>query len=349
MDQDEELLRPPWEDDAPMFRRASDRRGANAAALLVPLARAQDAVARLETLVAAAPDDLASGLRARLALFEAAGFLAHRGPPVHPHDLALREAGMTGSYSLAALTGRLKQEAPWTAAAGGEGVPDDHLVAQALALARHWRRLAELSTVQPLRSVATLATSLSPLGAHLADDETARDWLAALPGPTERPGLLAAAQIVAEGIPGTPRGEALDLAPAYVAAAVWRRHGYGRGCALPFWSASISRIDALARQSGTEFQRSYLDCIAEAAQRGARELARLHAAAVKIAALPGRARSRLQGAGAVAVREPLITTSQLARKLGVSPRAGLDLAARLVDAGVLREMTGRAAWRAFAV
>jgi hypothetical protein len=44
-----------------------------------------------------------------------------------------------------------------------------------------------------------------------------------------------------------------------------------------------------------------------------------------------------------------VTGSLLARKLDISPRAGLDLATRLVEAGVLREMTGRAAWRAFAV
>ena len=71
-----------------------------AQALLLPLTRAQDAVARLEASVAAAPDDVAAGLRARLALFEAAGFLAHHGPAVHPHDLALRDAGLTGSYTL---------------------------------------------------------------------------------------------------------------------------------------------------------------------------------------------------------------------------------------------------------
>jgi hypothetical protein len=33
----------------------------------------------------------------------------------------------------------------------------------------------------------------------------------------------------------------------------------------------------------------------------------------------------------------------------VFARDGLDLAARLIASGVLREMTGRAAWRAFAV
>ena len=154
---------------------------------------------------------------------------------------------------------------------------------------------------------------------------------------------------MAAGLPGMPRADRLALGAAYVAAALWRRHGYGRGCALPFWAAPVSRIDALARQGGGDFERAYLDCVAEAAKRGARELERLKAAAGKIAALPRSARSRLQAAGAVAVREPLVTGRLLARRLDVSARAGLDLAVRLVAAGVLREMTGRAAWRAFAV
>ncbi|HST75419.1 MAG TPA: hypothetical protein VLJ20_08610, partial [Acetobacteraceae bacterium] len=45
----------------------------------------------------------ADGLRARLALREAAGGLAHpHGAWVHPTDLALREAGLTGSLTAAA-------------------------------------------------------------------------------------------------------------------------------------------------------------------------------------------------------------------------------------------------------
>ena len=52
---------------------------------------------RLEALVAAAPEDVAAGLHAPLALFEAAGFLVHQEPAVHPHDLALRDANLTGS------------------------------------------------------------------------------------------------------------------------------------------------------------------------------------------------------------------------------------------------------------
>jgi hypothetical protein len=342
---DEDPFRYAWDDD-----EASPESGRpiSGNALLIPLVRAQDAVARLEASVAAAPAPVAAGLRARLALLEAAGFIAHRGPAVHPHDLALRQAGLTGSYSVAAMTGRLKHTAPWTTADGTHEIADDHLVGNALAYARQWRRLAEL-IVQPLASLESLATPLSQLGACLADDETERDWLQAMPGPNEQPGLLAAAAVMAAGLPGMQRAEQLELGPAYVAAALWRRHGYGRSCALPFWSAPVSRIEALSRRSGIAFARGYLECVAEAAQRGARELDRLHVASGKIASLPANARSRLPEAGALALREPLVTGRLLARTLDVSVRAGLDLITRLVAAGVLREMTGRAAWRAFAV
>ena len=353
MDDDEDWCGNPWEDEPepPAERRSAssgERQKAAAERLLIPLARAQDAVARLEASVAASPPDVAAGLRARLALFEAGGFLAHHGAAVHPHDLALRDARLTGSFALAVITGRLKQEAPWTTAEGGDdAVADDHLVAHALAYARHWRRLAELATVQPLKSIEALASPLSQLGAHLADDETTRAWLGSLPGPAECPGLLTACAITATGLPGMEREDRLDLAPSYVAASLWRRHGYGRSCALPFWSTPVSRIDALAGKGGGEFDRLYLDCVAEAAQRGARELDRLQLAARRIAALPGSARSRLHEAGAMALREPLITGRLLANRLDVSARAGLDLADRLVQAGVVRELTGRSAWRAF--
>jgi hypothetical protein len=114
MDEDADWFRPPWEAEHAPRHRTSGHSGGDIEALLIPLARTQDAVARLEASVGAAPEDVAAGLRGRLARFEAAGYLAHRGPPVHPHDLALRDASLTGSYALAALTGRLKREAPWT-------------------------------------------------------------------------------------------------------------------------------------------------------------------------------------------------------------------------------------------
>jgi hypothetical protein len=65
--------------------------------LLAPLARAQEAVVRLDASIEAAPANIAEGLRARLAYREASGWLAYSHVWIHPRDLALRDAGLTAS------------------------------------------------------------------------------------------------------------------------------------------------------------------------------------------------------------------------------------------------------------
>src|SRR6185437_11958427 len=62
----------------------------DAARLLAPLAQAADALARLDAAAAGATPAIRTGLIARLALREAAGWLARQGAWVHPADLALR-------------------------------------------------------------------------------------------------------------------------------------------------------------------------------------------------------------------------------------------------------------------
>lgn len=46
------------------------------------------------------------------------------------------------------------------------------------------------------------------------------------------------------------------------------------------------------------------------------------------------------------LRTPVVTARTLADSLLISPQAALALIGRLVTADVLREATGRAAWRA---
>src|SRR5262249_41935800 len=120
--------------------------------LLLPLARAQDAVTRLETRAEVASPPVAEGLRERLSFREASGWLAHCHIWIHPHDLALRDRGVTGSYGAAFRAGRLPAEIPATAAVASdfEVPPSDIVVHQALRLARMWRRLAEFRTWRPL-------------------------------------------------------------------------------------------------------------------------------------------------------------------------------------------------------
>ena len=61
------------------------------------------------------------------------------------------------------------------------------------------------------------------------------------------------------------------------------------------------------------------------------------------------ARSRLPAAVEAALRLPVLTLGMLAAHAGVSTRVGLALVDRLVKGGVLREATGRGAWRAYAL
>ena len=92
-----------------------------------------------------------------------------------------------------------------------------------------------------------------------------------------------------------------------------------------------------------------MDAAAEAARQAGHELARLQRAEALAARLTRTARSRLPDAAALALRRPVVTVRLLASALGISHRAALGLAGQLQAAGVIRETTGRAAWRAFAV
>lgn len=136
--------------------------------------------------------------------------------------------------------------------------------------------------------------------------------------------------------------------PLFLAAAVWQRHATPL-LALPLWSATPRRLDRLALLTGPAWLGGCLDAIADATQRAGQELTRLEAAAAKAAGLRRTARSRLPAAADLALRLPVLTGRDLATRLGISHQAALGLLTQLVAAGVLREATGRAAWRAFAI
>jgi signal transduction histidine kinase len=170
-------------------------------------------------------------------------------------------------------------------------------------------------------------------------------WPDPLPSRAIAPSLLSVAAIVG----GPSRTDRIDLGASFVAACVWRHHGYGDSISLPFWSAPQSRIDALPARVGPDFEVGWLDCVAEAALRGRRLLASLRTAEQRVAALKAGARSHLADAMAYALRQPVATARGLGDGIGISSRAALDLLKRLCDAGAMREATGRLAWRAFVV
>ena len=49
------------------------------------------------------------------------------------------------------------------------------------------------------------------------------------------------------------------------------------------------------------------------------------------------------------LRAPVVTAESLAESIGVTPRAALQYLQQLTAAGILREVTGRASWRAYAL
>jgi hypothetical protein len=274
--------------------------------MLSNLLATQDTLARLEAEAALADPAVQEGLLARLALREAAGWLAHHGSWVHPLDLALRESGITGSYAAAALGRRLPSVLPATDTQ--EPPPEDRDVAHALAHAARWRRLA--------------------LGT----------WSPPDPPPPETPALPAIARMIAGAGEGG-RADRLSATALLHAAWLWRAAG-NRTVPIPFWSAPVSQLHRLALSPS---EPAALAALAEAAIAARRLLARLRT----LPPVPGR--GHLPAARAEAIRRPVLTGRMLADRLRISPRAALALIARLQSAGLLREATGRRAWRAFVI
>jgi len=146
----------------PRTKKASNRRALHVREnsrqnpiMLIPLVRAQNAVARLQAKTEVASDVVAEGLRARMSYLEAAGWLNYTHFSIHPWDLALRDHGLTTSNGAADHADRLAAVLPSTTAQEGElqVAPSDLIVNGALSYARLWRRLAEFRTWRPLADV----------------------------------------------------------------------------------------------------------------------------------------------------------------------------------------------------
>jgi hypothetical protein len=111
---------------------------------------------------------------------------------------------------------------------------------------------------------------------------------------------------------------------------------------LPFWSAPELYHHRLDLRIGLDWIAQFLNCVAEAALVGLRDLARLLEAEKKRANIGLTVRSRLPDALDAVLRAPVVTVDSLAKTLHVSPRAALGLLQQLRTAGIVREATGRA-------
>lgn len=363
------------------------------ASLLGPALAATDAFARLDARAGAASEPVREGLIRRLALHEAAGWLAAQAAWVHPIDLALRSGHVAGPFGLAAVAGRVGAELPNTAAAGageawqaleGWGGVDaeepfaaasaDDAVNRAVHLARALERLALLRTRNPLRSELALAAALASLGAGEPDPTRTAAWRRdALAGVGAcRPGrdspLVLLPPLLAAALAAQAWAEAGgDAAQSlFGAAALLARVNLLRAVPLPFWAAYPAlgqsggpgrglpgaRADAPAQDAGASaaWPAAFCRLAREAALAGLRELDRLERAAER-----GRAatagldrRSRMPDALHAALRTPALTSTVLASKLDVAPQTATALLRDLLAAGVVREVTGRKHFRAWA-
>jgi HTH DNA binding domain len=317
--------------------------------LLSPLAQAQDAVARLEARLDVADDAVASGLRARAAYREAAGLLAFSHVWIHPRDLALRDANLTGSYFAALRDNRLGAELPSTSAHGHDFdvAPSDILVNRALRLAGRWRRLAEIQSWKPIADCVALRETLDGIASKPLRDGECDEWMAGDFMREQGPALIRAGHGAREWMNRGPAVESLPADGIFLAACLWRQSGFGRSIALPFWLAPEAHLNRLAPRIGLDWMTSFLGCVAHAAKVVLADLLRLQDSAAKGRRLSFTARSKMPAAIELLVREPVMTAAGLARRLDITHQAAIALLRQLVEAGLVQEATGRAAWRVF--
>jgi hypothetical protein len=135
----------------------------------------------------------------------------------------------------------------------------------------------------------------------------------------------------------------------FVAACLWCEKGARRPIPLPFWSAPENHHHRLELHFGLEWMADFLECVRAAAIVGLQELQRLRDSEEKGLVLRGTARSRLPDALDALLRAPIVTAASLGQTLHVTPRAAFGLLQQLLAAGLVREATGRASWRAFSL
>ena len=260
----------------------------------------------------------------------------------------------------------------------------DRAVAAALALARLLRRQPKNTGGSTFAGATEAAETLASLGAGGLDEETfAAWWSAHAPKPDVRrrrygmrggeggdpplPPLLHAAHAAQSWMEA---GITEPPAPAhalFAATGLFARAGVTRAVFLPVWAAYPAvgfgdrdhlpslRSDAADRLVGRDrpvtWPFAFLHLVAESARAALRELDRLEAAAEQGRGLAAAVdkRSRLPDAIEALLRTPVLTPKALAGTLGIAPQTGTALLRALQAKRVVREVTGRGSFRAFAI
>ena len=324
--------------------------------LLIPLARAQNAVARLEAKTEAASAVVAEGLGRRMSYLEASGWLRHAHVWIYPCDLALREYGGVTSYGAAARADRLASVLPATTAQHGDlgevaatgAIGLDAAANRALKLAGMWRRLAELRTWRPFADAGSVSKTLISLGSGGADAEVIGDWLDGVYGRDKGPDLIRTGR-AARGWMSQPGIRDRDPDAVFLAACLWQERNRGAPIPLPFWSAPEPQHHRLGLKIGVEWMAEFLECVSAAAVIALRELARLQEAEKKSRSIGSTKRSRLPDAVDAVLRDHIVTAATLAKAINVTPQAAWGLLRQLTEVEIVREATGRASWRAYSL
>jgi hypothetical protein len=148
---------------------------------------------------------------------------------------------------------------------------------------------------------------------------------------------------------GAPGSKERNPDGIFLAACLWHEKNARAPIPLPFWSAPAQRHHRLGLQFGLAWMAEFLECVAAAAIIGLHELNRLQETEKKGRMLGSTARSRLPHAVDAVLRAHIVTASGLAEAIRVTPQAALGLLRQLTAAGMVREVTGRASWRAYAL
>ena len=260
----------------------------------------------------------------------------------------------------------------------------DRAIADALSLVRLLRRLPGRPAAGPFATPATAAAALAAIGGGRARSGAPRRLVDGARAGTAGPrGATAAGQGRGRGkkcrrcspwrappragwrpaSPSAPTRSTRCSPPSAGAAA----QGPAHTVFLPVWAAYPAvgfsgrdalpglRSDAADRVAGrgrpVTWPLAFLHLVAESARMGLRELDRLEAAAEQGRGVVagGDKRSRLPDALDALLRVPALTPKALAARLKVAPQTGTALLRALQGRGVVREVTGRGSFRAFAI
>jgi hypothetical protein len=270
--------------------------------------------------------------------------------------LALRDYGAVRSYGPAARANQLATVLPATVAQHTDldyvletaAIGLDTAVNRALTLARMWRRLAELRTWRSLADAEAVDNTSKSLGCRRLEQGVIEDWLAGVYGCEQGPDLIRAGRAALDWM---CQSGVKDRDPdgMFLGVSLWCDRNRKALIPLPFWSAPEAYHHRLGLRIGFDWMAQFLECVAAAALRGLRELARLLEAEKRRSDFGVTGRSRLPDALDTVLRAPVVTADSLAKALHVTPRAALGLLQQLIDGEVIRETTGRASWRAFAL